>query len=144
MEELSTILATPAINVHALKAEIKTVEVKIRTVKKVLRSPWGDRIPGREQHEHLILRHEVTSLLILRAAVRGRIHTTHRDDATWIRHNVLSLVERFRRPSEIACSTPPRSTWGRRSGLDGGAAWSSRESAVCSTPNSRRSETRAG
>lgn len=102
MEELSTILATTSIDVHALKAEIKTVEVEIRTVKKVLRSPWGDRIPGREQHEHLSLRHRVTSLLILRAAVRGRVHTNRRD-GVWIHYNVLPLVERFRRIDDVAC-----------------------------------------
>jgi len=49
---------------------------------------------GHAQWRHLCLRHEITAHLILRAALRGRTHSSHRSE-DWIETNVAPLLERY-------------------------------------------------
>jgi len=65
---------TMCIDIPELRLLLNDVAAEIKTIKTLLRSPWGDRPMAAEQKNLAALKRKATNLCILRALCRGKYH----------------------------------------------------------------------
>ena len=81
------------INIPQLKQDRRELEVRIRLVKKALRSTWTKPMAD-TQYERISLKRQATELCILRAWIRGRHHLP---DAELCKETAECLAPRYER-----------------------------------------------